>query len=132
MANARVAGVGVEGEDQGVGQVAQSGETGFGQGEASLEGPVDGALDLSRGGIEEASGDEGGGKGEIHALTSAAMLYASEALKVVLDHGVQVHGGIGCMWEAEINRLYRANKVLEIGAGTNEIRELVISQELLR
>jgi isovaleryl-CoA dehydrogenase len=80
----------------------------------------------------DALGHTGGGKGEIHALTSGAMLYASESLKVVLDHAVQIHGGIGCMWEAEVNRLYRANKVLEIGAGTNEIRELVIAQELLR
>jgi isovaleryl-CoA dehydrogenase len=73
-----------------------------------------------------------GGKGDIHALTAGSILYASESLKEILDEAVQIHGGIGCMWEAEINRLYRANKVLEIGAGTNEIRQLVISQELLR
>jgi len=73
-----------------------------------------------------------GGKGDIHALTAGSMLYASESLKEILDEAVQIHGGIGCMWESEINRLYRANKVLEIGAGTNEIRQLVISQELMR
>ena len=32
---------------------------------------------------------------------------------------------------AEINRLYRAGKLLQIGAGTNEIRRIVIARELL-
>jgi isovaleryl-CoA dehydrogenase len=32
---------------------------------------------------------------------------------------------------AEINRLYRANKLAEIGAGTTEVRKLIISDELL-
>jgi isovaleryl-CoA dehydrogenase len=36
------------------------------------------------------------------------------------------------MWEAEINRLQRATKLLEIGAGTMEVRKLIIAQELLR
>jgi isovaleryl-CoA dehydrogenase len=31
----------------------------------------------------------------------------------------------------EVNRLYRAGKLLEIGAGTNEIRRIVIARELL-
>jgi isovaleryl-CoA dehydrogenase len=36
------------------------------------------------------------------------------------------------MWDAEINRLYRANKLLEIGAGTTEVRKIIISGEMLR
>jgi isovaleryl-CoA dehydrogenase len=35
------------------------------------------------------------------------------------------------MWETEVNRLYRAIKMLEIGAGTTEVRKLIISRELL-
>jgi FlaA1/EpsC-like NDP-sugar epimerase len=35
-------------------------------------------------------------------------------------------------WESEINRLYRSIKLLEIGAGTTEIRKIIISGELLR
>jgi len=38
----------------------------------------------------------------------------------------------GHIWESEVNRLNRANKLLEIGAGTTEIRKLIISAELLR
>ena len=49
----------------------------------------------------------------------------------VIDEALQIHGGSGYIWEAEINRLYRAIKLLEIGAGTTEIRKLIISRELL-
>ena len=36
------------------------------------------------------------------------------------------------MSTTEINRLYRAVKVLEIGGGTSEIRKIIIGQELMR
>ena len=50
----------------------------------------------------------------------------------MLNEAVQVHGGIGYIWESEINRLYRSIKLLEIGAGTTEVRKMIISQELLK
>ena len=74
----------------------------------------------------------GGGRGEIHKLTAASVMYAAETLNKVLNDAVQIHGGTGYMWESEINRLYRANKLSEIGAGTTEVRKLIISEELLR
>jgi isovaleryl-CoA dehydrogenase len=74
----------------------------------------------------------GGGRGEIHALTAASVMYASETMNRVLDEAVQIHGGSGYIWEAEINRLFRATKLLEIGAGTTEVRKLIISGELLK
>jgi len=73
----------------------------------------------------------GGGRGQIHALTAASVMYASEAMNRVLSEAVQVHGGSGYIWESEINRLFRAIKLLEIGAGTTEVRKLIISGELL-
>jgi len=36
------------------------------------------------------------------------------------------------MWESEINRLYRIGKIIGIGAGTNEIRKLIIAGDLLK
>jgi isovaleryl-CoA dehydrogenase len=36
------------------------------------------------------------------------------------------------MRESEINRLYRCGKLLEIGAGTNQIRQIIIARELLK
>jgi isovaleryl-CoA dehydrogenase len=50
----------------------------------------------------------------------------------VLDEAVQIHGGSGYIWESEVNRLYRSIKLLEIGAGTTEVRKIVISGEMLR
>jgi isovaleryl-CoA dehydrogenase len=50
----------------------------------------------------------------------------------VLNEAVQIHGGMGYIWDTEINRLYRAIKLLEIGAGTTEVRKLIIAGELLR
>lgn len=73
-----------------------------------------------------------GGRGRIHALTAASVMYAADTMNRILDHAVQVHGGAGYIWESEINRLYRATKLLEIGAGTTEVRKLIISGELLR
>ncbi|MBT8078221.1 MAG: acyl-CoA dehydrogenase family protein [Gammaproteobacteria bacterium] len=74
----------------------------------------------------------GGGRGEIHMRTSAAMLHAGRALMRVVDNGVQVHGGTGYIMESEINQLYRIGKLMEIGAGTNQIRQVIIAQELLK
>ena len=74
---------------------------------------------------------DAGGRGGIHALTAASVMYASETMHRVLAEAVQIHGGSGYIWEAEINRLFRATKLLEIGAGTTEVRKLIISGELL-
>jgi isovaleryl-CoA dehydrogenase len=73
-----------------------------------------------------------GGRGEIHKLTAAAILYAAEGCTKVTSDAVQIFGGAGYMRETEINRLYRASKLLEIGAGTTEIRKLIIAGELMR
>ena len=74
----------------------------------------------------------GGGRGEIHQLTAPAILHAAEATQTVLDNAVQIHGGTGYMWETEVNRLYRTAKLMSIGAGTNEVRRLIVAQELLK
>ena len=50
----------------------------------------------------------------------------------VLDNGVQIHGGMGFMRETEINQLYRCGKLLEIGGGTVQIRQLIIGGELVK
>jgi isovaleryl-CoA dehydrogenase len=73
-----------------------------------------------------------GGRGDIHKLTAAAILFAAEGCSRVVADAVQVFGGMGYMRETEINRLYRASKLLEMGAGTTEIRKVIIAGELLR
>ncbi|MCZ8260858.1 MAG: acyl-CoA dehydrogenase family protein [Beijerinckiaceae bacterium] len=74
----------------------------------------------------------GGGRGDIHALTAASVMYAADSCHRVLDKAMQIHGGSGYIWESEINRLYRSIKLLEIGAGTTEVRKMIIAGELLK
>jgi isovaleryl-CoA dehydrogenase len=72
-----------------------------------------------------------GGRGEVHRISATSVLYCADSVNRVLDHAVQIHGGAGYIWETEMNRLYRSTKLLEIGAGTSEVRKLIIAKELL-
>lgn len=74
----------------------------------------------------------GGGRGDIHKITAASVMFAAETMNKVLNEAVQIHGGSGYIWESEVNRLYRAIKLLEIGAGTTEVRKIIISGEMMR
>ena len=70
--------------------------------------------------------------GEVHKEAAAAILFTAEmATKVALD-AMQIHGGYGYMNELPLGRLVRDAKLLEIGAGTSEIRRIIIGRELLR
>jgi isovaleryl-CoA dehydrogenase len=71
------------------------------------------------------------GYGEIHKLSAAALMHASRAQSFVVDAAVQIFGGSGYMRDTEVNRLYRAAKVLEIAGGAQEIRQTIIAKELL-
>lgn len=73
-----------------------------------------------------------GGRGMIHAQTAASLMYTANTLNLVLNEALQIFGGYGYIWESEINRLYRSIKLLEIGAGTTEVRKMIISRELLQ
>ena len=73
-----------------------------------------------------------GGRGDIHKLAAASVMYAADSVHTVLDKAVQIHGGSGYIWDSEINRLYRSTKLLEIGAGTTEVRKMIIAGELLK
>tara|TARA_B100000614_G_scaffold261911_1_gene293200 strand:- start:3313 stop:4482 length:1170 start_codon:yes stop_codon:yes gene_type:complete len=71
------------------------------------------------------------GRGQIHARTAASVMYCADMCNKVLDSALQIHGGSGYIWESEINRLFRSTKLLEIGAGTTEVRKMIISGEVL-
>ncbi len=72
------------------------------------------------------------GHGDVHAQTAASVMYCADMCNKVLDNAVQVHGGTGYIWETEMNRLFRGTKLLEIGAGTTEVRKMIIAGELLK
>ncbi|MFP3920106.1 MAG: isovaleryl-CoA dehydrogenase [Dichotomicrobium sp.] len=62
---------------------------------------------------------------------AACVLYASEEAMVVAHQAVQAMGGTGFMNETPVSRLFRDAKLMEIGAGTSEIRRLLIGRELM-
>ena len=70
-------------------------------------------------------------QGRPFALEAAmAKLYTGELSHRVVNHALQIHGGYGFMDEFPISRLYRDQKILEIGEGTNEVQRLVIARLL--
>ncbi|MGA2401595.1 MAG: acyl-CoA dehydrogenase family protein [Syntrophobacteraceae bacterium] len=74
-----------------------------------------------------------GGKGtELTKLAASAILFAAESATRVCDNAVQIHGGYGYCLEFPVQKLWRDAKLYEIGAGTSEIRRLIISRELTR
>jgi isovaleryl-CoA dehydrogenase len=63
--------------------------------------------------------------------SAAALTFASEASTRAALEAIQVWGGYGYMRDFPLERLARDAKLLEIGAGTSEIRRLIIASELL-
>ncbi|MGC1429761.1 MAG: isovaleryl-CoA dehydrogenase [Albidovulum sp.] len=71
-------------------------------------------------------------RGEVTRQDAAAcVLYASEEAMVVAHQAVQAMGGMGFMNESPVARIFRDAKLMEIGAGTSEIRRMLIGRELM-
>jgi alkylation response protein AidB-like acyl-CoA dehydrogenase len=70
-------------------------------------------------------------QGRPFALEAAmAKLYTGELSHRAANAALQIHGGYGFMEESPIARLYRDQKILEIGEGTNEVQRMVIARHL--
>jgi short-chain 2-methylacyl-CoA dehydrogenase len=59
-----------------------------------------------------------------------AKLWTGELSNRAANWALQIHGGYGFMDEYAISRLYRDQKILEIGEGTNEVQRMVIAKHL--
>jgi short/branched chain acyl-CoA dehydrogenase len=59
-----------------------------------------------------------------------AKLFTGELSNRAANAALQIHGGYGFMDEFAISRLYRDQKILEIGEGTNEVQRMVIAKHL--
>jgi short/branched chain acyl-CoA dehydrogenase len=59
-----------------------------------------------------------------------AKLYTGLLSNRAANVGLQIHGGYGFMEESAISRLYRDQKILEIGEGTNEVQRMVVARHL--
>jgi isovaleryl-CoA dehydrogenase len=64
------------------------------------------------------------------ADSAAIILYAAERATQVALQTIQTMGGNGYMNEFPAGRLLRDAKLYEIGAGTSEIRRMLIGREL--
>jgi alkylation response protein AidB-like acyl-CoA dehydrogenase len=70
-------------------------------------------------------------EGRPFALAAAqAKLYTGLLSNRAANAALQIHGGYGFMDEFAISRLYRDQKILEIGEGTNEVQRMVIAKLL--
>ena len=67
-------------------------------------------------------------KRDFAETASLAKLYAAEVSRRVVNEAVQVHGGYGFMDEYPVSRMYRDQKINEIGEGTNEIQRVVLAK----
>ncbi|MBC7154314.1 MAG: isovaleryl-CoA dehydrogenase [Rhodobacteraceae bacterium] len=65
------------------------------------------------------------------ADAAACVLYASEEAMKQAHQAVQAMGGAGFMNDSAVSRLFRDAKLMEIGAGTSEIRRMLVGRELM-
>ena len=70
------------------------------------------------------------GKADTKTVAMAKWFSARTAVEVV-DEGLQLHGGYGYMNDHNVERFYRAAKVLEIYEGTKEIEKMIIGRRIL-
>ena len=71
-------------------------------------------------------------RGEVTRQDAAAcVLYASEVAMTQAHQAVQAMGGAGFMNDSAVSRLFRDAKLMEIGAGTSEIRRMLIGREMM-
>jgi isovaleryl-CoA dehydrogenase len=62
---------------------------------------------------------------------AACVLYSSEEAMKVAHQSVQALGGAGYLSDNPVGRIFRDAKLMEIGAGTSEIRRMLIGRELV-
>ncbi len=61
---------------------------------------------------------------------AGAILYAAEKATWMAGEAIQTFGGVGYTKDFPVERLWRDAKLYEIGAGTSEIRRMLIGREL--
>ena len=62
---------------------------------------------------------------------AACCLYASEQAMVQAHQAVQAMGGAGFLSDSPVARIFRDAKLMEIGAGTSEIRRMLVGREMM-
>jgi len=74
--------------------------------------------------------EDHGGMSDMDA--ALAKLAATEALAMIADEALQIHGGMGLMADLPLERIWRDARVERIWEGSSEIQRLIISRTILR
>jgi len=64
-------------------------------------------------------------------VTAIAKMFSGRAAVEVVDEALQFHGGYGYFNDEDVERFYRAAKVLEIYEGAKEIEKMIIGRRVL-
>jgi len=75
--------------------------------------------------------DRGGHARSLRKDAAAAILYSAEKATWMAGEAIQALGGVGYTSEFPTGRLWRDAKLYEIGAGTSEVRRMLIGRELM-
>jgi alkylation response protein AidB-like acyl-CoA dehydrogenase len=86
-------------------------------------------IEAARGLVYRAAWLKDGGR-DFAREAAMAKLYTGVLSNRAVNISLQLHGGYGFMEESPISRLYRDQKILEIGEGTNEVQKMVIARHL--
>jgi short-chain 2-methylacyl-CoA dehydrogenase len=86
-------------------------------------------IEAARGLVWKAAWEKDQGR-DFSRTAAMAKLYSGELSHRAANWALQIHGGYGFMDEYAISRLYRDQKILEIGEGTNEVQRMVIARQL--
>ena len=86
-------------------------------------------IELAKNMILKAAWEKDQGR-DFNQTASMAKLYAGEVSRRVVNEAVQIHGGYGFMDEYPVSRMYRDQKINEIGEGTNEVQRVVLARML--
>jgi len=64
--------------------------------------------------------------------SAVTKLFVAESVWKIVDHAMQVLGGIGYTTDSPIQAIFRNARLLRIGAGSDEIMKFLIARELLK
>jgi alkylation response protein AidB-like acyl-CoA dehydrogenase len=65
-------------------------------------------------------------------MAAIAKLKASEVAEKVCFEAIQIHGSYGYSREYPVERIYRDQRLMQIGEGTSEILRVVIARRVLQ
>ncbi|MQT12618.1 acyl-CoA dehydrogenase family protein [Segnochrobactrum spirostomi] len=88
-------------------------------------------VDLAALAVYRAAWTKDQGAARVTREASLAKLVATEAAQRVVDHAVQLHGGLGVKAGSKVETLYREVRALRIYEGASDVQKVVIARQLL-